>query len=107
MLINKPVAPSNEVLIKSGNKPGFAAPFRIIIHLFWTSFLNENSSAVILNAITTSLARLLENRFESLGDFKYIQSYLIAVSFFQSICKVLDCLYKFSYYTEMLTWLQV
>ena len=88
---NKPVGPSNEALIKSGNKPSFVVPFRIKIYLFRTSFLKENSLVVILNAIITSLLRLLENRFDSLdslGDFKYIQLYLIAVSLFQSTLKV-------------------
>ena len=69
---NKPVAPSNEAVIKSGNKLSFVVPFCNIIHLFGTYFLKENSLAVILNAITTSLMRLLKNRFDSLGDFKYM-----------------------------------
>ena len=73
---NKPVGQSNKALIKSGNKPSFVVPFRIKIHLFRTSFLKENSLAVILNAIITSLVRLHENRFDSLdslGNFKYMQ----------------------------------
>ena len=95
---NKPVAPSNEALIKSGNKSSFVVSFRNTIHLFGTFFPKENSLAVILNVITTSVVRLLENRFDSL-DFKYMQLYLIAVSLFQSICKVSgDGLEKFSYY---------
>ena len=53
-------APSTEALIKSGNKPSFVVPFRIIIHPFRISFLKENTLAVILNAITTSLVRLLD-----------------------------------------------
>ena len=69
------MAPSNEALIKSGNKQRVVAPFRIIIHLFGTPFLKENSLAVILNAIT-SLARLLENLFEPLDDLKYRELYL-------------------------------
>ena len=68
---NKPVAPSNEALIKSGNKPSFVVPFRNIIHLFGTSILKENSLVVILNAIT-SLVRLLENRMDSLVFFNHI-----------------------------------
>ena len=67
------MASSNEALIKSGNKPSFVVPFRIIIHPLGTSFLKENNLAVVVNAITTSLVRLLENRFDSLGDFKYMQ----------------------------------
>ena len=70
---NKFVVPSNEALNKSVNKQSFVVPFRIIIHLFETSFLEENNLAVILNAIKTSLARLLEIRLEPLGDFKYMQ----------------------------------
>ena len=54
---NKPVALSNEALIKSGKKPSFVVPFRMIIHLFGTSFPKENSLAVILNAVTTSAVR--------------------------------------------------
>ena len=61
-------------LIKSGNKQYlWYATFRIIIHPIGTSFLKENNLAVILNAITTSLVRLLENFFELLGNFKYMQ----------------------------------
>ena len=101
---NKPVAPSNEALIKSGNKSSFVVSFRNTIHLFGTFFPKENSLAVILNVITTSVVRLLENRFDSL-DFKYMQLYLIAVSLFQSVSK--KCLNQFSYYKLMLTWLQV
>ena len=69
---NKFVVPSNEALNKSVNKHSFVVPFRIIIHLFETPFLEENL-AVILNAIKTSLVRLLENRLEPLGDFKHMQ----------------------------------
>ena len=53
------MAPSNEALIKSAKLCG---PFRIRI------------------AMKTSLVRLLENRFEPLGDFKHMQLYLIAAS---------------------------
>ena len=67
---NRPVAPSNEALIKSGNKSSFVVPFRITIHLLGTFFAKENSSVVILNVITTSVVRLLEHRFDSL-DFTY------------------------------------
>ena len=67
------MAPSNKALIKSGNKPSFVVPFRIIIYPFGTSFLKENNVAVILNAITKSLVRLLENPFEPLVNFKYMQ----------------------------------
>ena len=59
--MNKSVAPSNEVLIKSRNKPSFVVLFRTIIHPFGTYLLKENNLAVVLNAITTSLVRLLEN----------------------------------------------
>ena len=78
MIINyKPVAPSNDALIKSGNKqPFFVVPFRIIVYLFGTSFLKEHRLTVIFNAITTSLVRLLENRFDSLGDAKYLQLFV-------------------------------
>ena len=96
---NKPVAPSNEMLIKSRNKPSFVVPFRIIIHLFGTSFLTENSLAVILNAITTSLVELLENRFDSLGDFKYVQLYLQSHS--SSLYAKGVCLDTFSYYKRL------
>ena len=67
------VVPSNEALNKSVNKQSLVVQFRIIIHLFETPFLEENNLAVILNAITTSLVRLLENRLEPLGDFKHMQ----------------------------------
>ena len=70
---NKFVVPSNEALNKSVNKQSLVVQFRIIIHLFETPFLEENNLAVILNAITTSLVRLLENRLEPLGDFKHMQ----------------------------------
>lgn len=66
----KSIAPSNEALMKSGNKPSFVVPYRIIIHPFRTSFLKENNLAVVLNAITTSLVRLLENRFEPKMAYK-------------------------------------
>ena len=67
---NRPVASSNEALIKSGNKSSFVVPFHITIYLFGTFFAFENSLAVILNVITTSVVRLLENRFDSL-DFTF------------------------------------
>ena len=81
------MAPNNEALIKSGNKPSSGIPFRIIIHPFGTSVLKENKLAVVLNVVT-SVVRLLENRFESLENFKHMQLELIAVLLFQSICKV-------------------
>ena len=40
----------------------------------------ENSLEVILNAVTTSLVRPLENRFNPSDDFKHMQLYLMAVS---------------------------
>ena len=64
------VVPSNEALNKSVNKQSFVVPFRIIIHLFETPFLEENNLAVILNAIKTSLVRLLENRLEPFRRFQ-------------------------------------
>ena len=76
---NKPVASSNEAVIKSGNKPSFVVPFRITIHLFGTFVLKENSLAVILNVITTSVVRLLKTHFDSL-DFKYAV-YAIVLNF--------------------------
>ena len=40
---NYSVAPRNEALIKSGNKPSLVVPFRIIIHPFAASVLKENN----------------------------------------------------------------
>ena len=60
---NKPVAPSNEALIKPGNKPNFVVPFRIIILLFGTE--GKQLSVYSKTNHDTFFVRLLENRFES------------------------------------------
>ena len=66
---NKYVAPS-KALIKSVNK--YLWPISYDTRPIWDLFLKENNLAVILNAIR-SLVRLLENRFEPSGNFKFKQ----------------------------------
>ena len=95
------MAPSNEALIKSGNKQSPVGPFRIIIHPFGTSALKENNLVVVLNVVTTSVVRPLKNRFESLENFQIhaieamtrdlcFRPAVSAVPLFQSICKVFE-----------------
>ena len=70
---NKSVAPRNEASKKIRKNSSFVVLFRHITHLFGTYVLKENILAFILNAIAMSLLRLLEIRFEPLGNLKYMQ----------------------------------
>ena len=54
------MAPSNEALIKLGNKSSFVVPFRIIIHLFaWDLAVILNAMSLLYGAILGSKLHVL------------------------------------------------